>query len=179
MSTAQHTYEYVRFAREGDLNEKIKRGEIAGPLVYDFKVTLGGEHVATFLRYRNAYELHDRIGRPIVAPDRTWHKHIGERARTQALFGKTLAAVEIPTAKQCSAWQASERRRVAREKAAAQRRQQLERVRSAAPALLAVAEEMYALLLKGEVALTNGAGGGIWTLPDRFAAAIAKATRSA
>ncbi len=48
---------------------------------------------------------------------------------------------------------------------------------AASPDLLVVAKEMYALMLRGDIAL--GARGGIWTLPDRLAAAIAKATMSA
>lgn len=47
---------------------------------------------------------------------------------------------------------------------------------AAAHDLLAVAQEMYGLLLEGKVRLDGEGQGGVWTLPDRFHAAIQRAT---
>ena len=130
---------FERFTRDSPRNDDIlARGGPTRDLIYHYRVLRDGEHIATFRRDGNSYELYDRIGRAVVRPGRNWSTHIGEKCPNKEAFEAMIQELSdvIPTAEQCEAWQESERQREKSEQIAAERAAQLARVREAAPQLL-------------------------------------------
>lgn len=130
---------FERFARACPRNNDIlAHGGPTRDLIYDYKVLQEGEHIATFRREGNGYELYDRIGRAVGRPGRNWHTHIGEKCPNKQSFEAMIQelAEVIPTAKQCEAWKEAERRREDADRIATDRAAHLARVREAAPIML-------------------------------------------
>jgi hypothetical protein len=130
---------FERFTRDCPRNDDIlAHGGPSRDLIYDYKVLREGEHIATFRRDGNGYELYDRIGRAVVRPRRNWSTHIGEKCPNKHTFEEMIQelAEVIPTAEQCDAWKEAERRREHADRIAAERLTHLARVREAAPIML-------------------------------------------
>lgn len=128
-----------RFARACPRNNDIlAHGGPTRDLIYDYKVLQEGEHIATFRREGNGYELYDRIDRAVVRPGRNWSVHLGEKCPNKQGFEPMIQelAEVIPTAKQCEAWKEAERRREDADRIATDRAAHLARVREAAPIML-------------------------------------------
>lgn len=133
------TITFERFTRDCPRNDDIRaRGGPTRELINDYRVLRDGEHIATFRRDGNGYELYDRIDRAVVRPGRNWSTHIGEKCPSKQAFEEMIQelAEVIPTAEQCEAWKEGESRREQADRIAAERAAQLARVRDAAPSIL-------------------------------------------
>ena len=76
------TITFERFTRDCPRNDDIvARGGATRDLIYDYRVLRDGEHIATFRRDGNGYELYDRIGGAVVRPDATGARTSGRSAR--------------------------------------------------------------------------------------------------
>lgn len=100
------TYTFERVLRDCGHNKAGHK-----PVLYDYHVTRGGEHIAIISGYAGRWELKDRTGRPVVHPRDQWNRHAQVITyRTRELWAEWLETVRdlIPTAKQIEQRKAAE-----------------------------------------------------------------------
>lgn len=136
---------FRRRERDCGKNKDLReRGEALG-IIYDYDVMVGDEIVACFQRYGvnggGSYELVDRLGRPLVRPDRLTRLHIGEECRSKDEFFGVLKTVHIPTAEECAAYEKQEQRARVLEARQQEREARKHRVMAAGPKLLAMLKQ--------------------------------------
>jgi hypothetical protein len=97
------TIKFERVERDCPANKTLRHNNFKSGIIYDWRVLIDGEHRAEFHRHYGGigYELYDADGRPICAPGRAYHNHIGESVRIKSGFKSMvdamLAAGKIPT----------------------------------------------------------------------------------